>query len=91
MSRVKLGARRQITVPAETVKRLGLSVGEELALVESGKAIILIPRKHIAKDQRWYYSDEWQRMMREAFEDLKKGKIAGPFENAEELITDLRA
>ena len=47
MPRVKLSARRQITIPAETAKRLGLKAGEELELVESEKAIVLVPRKHI--------------------------------------------
>jgi|SRR6266508_1641738 len=91
MPRVKLSARRQITIPAETAKRLGLKAGEELELVESEKAIVLVPRKHIPKDQQWYYTDEWQTMMQEAFEDLKAGRMRGPFEYAEEFINDLRA
>ena len=36
MSRVKLGARRQIILPAETVKRLGLKAGEEVVLIHYG-------------------------------------------------------
>jgi antitoxin PrlF len=91
MPTIKLGAKRQITIPAETAKRLGLKAGEELELVESEKAIVLIPRKHIPNDQRWYYTDEWQRMMQEAFDDLKHGRMAGPFESAEEFINDLRS
>lgn len=91
MPRVKGGSRRHITIPAETLKRLGLKPGEELELVESEKMIVLVPRKHIPKDQQWYYTDQWQRMMQEAFEDLKKGRIRGPFETVEELIKDLRS
>jgi len=91
MPRVKLSARRQITIPAEAAKRLGLKAGEELELVESEKAIVLVPRKHIPKDQQWYYTNEWQKMMQEAFEDLKAGRMRGPFENAEEFMNDLRA
>lgn len=91
MSRVKLGTRRQITLPAETVKRLGIMPGEELELVEHEKVIMLVPRKHIPKDQQWYYTEEWQRMMREAFDDLKAGRVAGPFTNVEELIQDLNS
>lgn len=91
MPRVKLGTRHQITIPAETLKRLGLNAGEELELVEHEKMIVLVPRKHIPKDQRWYYTDTWQRMMQEAFEDLKAGRMAGPFESVEDLIKDLRS
>ena len=83
MARVKLSKRRQITIPEKTVKRLGLRPGEELELVESEKTIVLVPRKHIPKDQQWYYTDEWQRMMREAFEAYEKGQMLGPFESVE--------
>ena len=91
MARVKLSARRQITIPAETAKRLGLKAGEELELVESEKAIVLVPRKHIPKDQQWYYTDEWQQMMQEAFDDLTHGRMLGPFESVEEFKQSLKA
>lgn len=91
MARVRLGARRQITIPAETIKRLGLKPGEELELVESQKTIVLVPRKHIPKDQRWYYTDEWQQMMQEAFAALKEGRMLGPFESVAEFKEAVRA
>jgi antitoxin MazE len=90
MARVKLSARRQITIPAEITKRLGLKAGEELELVESEKTLVLVPRKHIPKDQQWYYTDEWQKMMQEAFEEVKQGKLIGPFDTAEEAIRALK-
>ncbi len=43
MPRAKLGARRQVTIPAETVKRLGLKVGEELELVATNEGILIKP------------------------------------------------
>lgn len=91
MSKVKLGPNRQITLPAATVKHLGLSVGEELEVVEGEKAVMLVPRKSIPKDQRWYHTPAWQQMMQKAFEDLKKGRMAGPFKSVDELIKDLRS
>lgn len=91
MPRVKLGSRRQITIPREMVKRLGLKTGEELELADNGKMITLVPRKKIPKDQQWYHTPKWQRMMQEAFDDLKHGRIAGPFESAEEMIKELNS
>lgn len=91
MPKVKLGTHREITLPAATIKRLGLTAGEELEIVEYDKAIVLIPRKHIPQDQAWYHTEEWQRMMQEAFEDIKAGRVAGPFDSAEDLITELRS
>ncbi|MBI4551664.1 MAG: AbrB/MazE/SpoVT family DNA-binding domain-containing protein [Candidatus Latescibacteria bacterium] len=90
MPKVKLGPRREITLPAATVKQLGLTAGEELEVVANEKAILLIPRKRIPKDQAWYYTETWQRMMQEAFEEVKQGKLVGPFETAEELIRALK-
>lgn len=91
MPRVKIGTRHQVTIPTEILKRLGLAAGEELEMIEHDKMLVLVPAKHIPKDQQWYYTEEWQRMMQEAFQDLKRGAIAGPFESVEELITDLRS
>ena len=91
MPRVKIGTRHQVTIPAETLKRLGLEAGEELELIAHDKMIVLVPAKHVPNDQRWYYTEEWQCMMQEAFEDLKQGNVAGPFATAEELIADLRS
>lgn len=89
MPRVKIGTRHQVTIPAETLERLGVSAGEELELIEHEKMLVFVPAKHIPKDQRWFYSKEWQRMMQEAFEDVKQGRVAGPFESVEDLLADL--
>lgn len=91
MATVKLGARREIILPAAAVKRLGLMPGEELEVVGSEKAIVLIPRKCLPKDQAWYYTKEWQQMMEEAFEALSKGEMLGPFESVEEFKRAVKA
>ena len=91
MSRVKIGTRHQVTIPAQILKRLGLVVGEELELIPHKKMLVFVPAKRIPKDQQWYYTPKWQRMMQEAFEDLKRGAVAGPFESVDGLIADLRS
>ena len=91
MPRVKIGTRHQVTIPAETLKRLGVAAGEELELIEHNHMLVLVPAKDIPKDQQGYYTEQWQRMMQEAFEDLKRGAVAGPFDNVEELLADLRS
>lgn len=91
MPRVKIGTRHQVTIPTETLKRLGVSVGEELELIEHEKMLVFVPTKHIPKDQRWYYSEGWQRMMQEAFEDIKQDRVAGPFASVDELLADLNS
>jgi AbrB family looped-hinge helix DNA binding protein len=93
MPTLKLGAKRQIVLPKEITERLHLEPGEELEAYTTDKAVVLVPRKHIPKDQRWYYTDEWQQMMQEAFEDLKAGRMLGPFESVQEFkqAVDARA
>ena len=91
MPRVKIGSRRQITIPAETIKRLGLNVGEELELVERDEVIVLVPRKHVGDDQAWFWTDEWQQRIREAEADIKAGRVAGPFESVDDLIRELHS
>jgi AbrB family looped-hinge helix DNA binding protein len=90
MPTIKLGAKRQIVLPKEITERLHLEPGEELEAYTTEKAVVLVPRKHIPKDQRWYYTDEWQQMMQEAFEALKQGEVLGPFNTAEEAIRALK-
>lgn len=72
------------------MKRYGLTAGEELDLVEHKDMMVLVPSKRIPRDQRWYHTPRWQRMMREAFEDLKKGRALGPFDTVEEAIRALK-
>ena len=90
-SKIKIGLHRQITIPTNTMKRLGLVAGVELDVVEHKKAIILVPRTSIPNDQRWYHTKTWQKMMRGAFEDLKRGRVAGPFDGVEELLKELHS
>lgn len=93
VSRVKLGGRGQITIPPAIVKRLRLRRGEELniGVFEREKAIILAPRRAVPKEQEWYHTPQWQEMMREAFEDVREGRLLGPFESAAEFKQAIRA
>lgn len=86
---VLLNKRGQITLPTHALKRLGIHAGEELELVEEKKALVLVPRKKIPKSQAWYYTPEWQQMMQEAFDDLKHGRMVGPFDSVDDFIKEL--
>ena len=43
----------------------------------------------IPEDQKWFYTKEWQEGEREADEDIKAGRVSGPFTNAKDLIKHL--
>src|SRR5712691_8731403 len=43
----------------------------------------------IDPDQRWWWTEEWQKGEREAEWEIRKGKTEGPFSSADELIAHL--
>lgn len=44
----------------------------------------------IARDQRWWWREQWQRGEREVDESIAKDGLSGPFQTAEALIAHLR-
>jgi len=45
----------------------------------------------INHEQKWWWTEEWQKGERQAEADIKAGKISGPFESAEELIHEMES
>lgn len=50
-----------------------------------------MPKKALPKDQAWFWTKKWQKKEREADEDIKKGRVCGPFTNAKDLIKSLKS
>mgnify|MGYP005859380931 CR=1 FL=1 len=91
MPKVKLCVKRQVTLPKSLVEQLKLKPGETLeAYATDDLGIVLVPTKKIPKDQRWFWTEAWQRRYREALEDVKAGRVK-TFETIEDLIRDLRS
>ena len=44
----------------------------------------------IDKDQTWFWTEEWQKNMREAERDVKNGKTLGPFDNIKDALAALK-
>ncbi len=91
MPLTKVGKRHQVTIPKEIFERLKLKEGDHLEVVDKDNTIVFIPSKVIPKDQEWFYTKEWQDKEREADEDIAKGNISGPFDNAEDLLKSLKS
>ena len=74
---VKVKTKYQVTLPTSVRHRVGLKVGDLLdAKVERGK-ITLTPKAVISPG------------IAEGLEDIKKGRVYGPFTSAEELLRSL--
>jgi bifunctional DNA-binding transcriptional regulator/antitoxin component of YhaV-PrlF toxin-antitoxin module len=90
MPTVKVGADRKIQLPDVVTKRLRIRQGAWLEALVSGEGILLIPSNRIPKEQRYFYTDEWQTKEREAEESLARGEVIGPFPNAAAAVRALR-
>ncbi len=91
MQTTNISPKHQITIPSEIFKQLDLEIGDYLEAKIEGGTIVLIPKKLIRKDQAWFWTKEWQEKEREAEEEIRVGKITGPFKSGEELIKSLKS
>lgn len=87
MSLVTIKNKYQVVIPAKMRKAAGLEVGDFLeAGFEKGKITLtpkaLIDRKHLAKLPKG---------VREGLEDIRMGRVKGPFYSVEELRKDLES
>ncbi len=75
---VKIGADRRVTIPKEIFNELGLKEGEYVEVTVQDGMIVLTPKSPLEKD------------LAEALEDIEKGRVIGPFSDAEEALRALR-
>lgn len=90
MAAVKIGPKHQITIPKEVFDVLHLEVGDFLDTCVKDDAIVLVPKKLVAKAQEWFWTKEWQEKEREVDEAIARGEVFGPFEKASDAIKFLK-
>lgn len=76
---VKLGASRQVAIPKRLHDRLGLKPGDYLEVAIERNRLVLTPKALVDK------------RIEEALEDLRNGRMIGPFDNAKSALRALRA
>ena len=79
-----------ISLPASLRKRHHLDeAGAQVAISERPDGVIeLRPQSAIPADQRWFWSDRWQKMEHEAEADIAAGRVER-FESAEDFVASL--
>ena len=92
---VAVQARGTVALPADLRRRLHLDEpGAQIEIVEQDDGRIeLHPVLPVPADQRWFWTDRWQAMEREADEDIAAGRelvFDGPDEMFEYLDSTLR-
>ncbi|MEZ5333470.1 MAG: AbrB/MazE/SpoVT family DNA-binding domain-containing protein [Thermoanaerobaculia bacterium] len=87
---VALQARGTLALPADLRKRHHLDApGAQVRVVEREDGVIeLYPLAAVPAEQRWFWTERWQRMEREADEDIAAGRLRG-FDDVDELLTGL--
>jgi len=74
---VKIGASRQVIIPKKIHDRLGLEPGDYLEVELQEDKVVLTPKALVEK------------RLAEALEDVKHGRIHGPFRSAKEMLRSL--
>ncbi len=88
--KVRLGAKRQITIPQEAIAKLRLSEGDVLELRVQEDKIELVPMALVPRDQLWFWTPEWQAKEREADEALSAGRYED-YPSARRAISGLKS
>jgi len=78
MPAVKLGASRQVAIPKKIHDQLRLHPGDYLEIEVTHGKLILTPKTLIDK------------RLDEGLEDLRKGRVHGPYDSAKEMMASLR-
>ena len=88
MPLVQVKPKAQITLPVKIRRALGIQEGDYLeASIEGGK-IVLVPQTVMAKLPEVTLSEQGERMLEEALEDVRAGRVKR-HRNVESLIQDL--
>ena len=87
----KLTAREQrlLNQAQEKIKRIRQDLASARGLT-AAEADVAVKAGLIARDQRWWWTEDWQKGERAAERDLRGGRTRG-FESASELFEDLRS
>ena len=85
MAFTKVGPKYQVTIPKEAREAIGLNVGDLVEATVTKGGVMLRPKMVVDKHP------EIEKRLAEGLEDIKRGRILGPFKTAREAMRALRA
>ena len=91
MTLSKITRNYQVSIPKTVRDALGLQEGDYVEVEERDGEIVMVPKRLIDADQAWFWTPEWQADERAADEDIKAGRLSGPFKTMDELKKHLEA
>jgi AbrB family looped-hinge helix DNA binding protein len=77
----KLGQRRQVVIPKEICDKLGLQEGDFVEVTSTAGKVIITPKKVVDADEVLTAAQRAaiDTRLAEAEEDIKAGRVSGPF------------
>jgi antitoxin MazE len=86
---VTVQARGVIAIPPALRRQFGLDrPGAQVEVLERDGEIVLRPHVPVPSDQAWFWTERWQKMERQADDDVAVEKVAS-FENVYDFLADL--
>ena len=85
MPLVRVTRNFQVSIPKKIREALRLEEGDLIEVEERNGEIVMVPKRLIDADQAWFWTREWQEGEREVDEDLRGGRVRGPFRSIEEM------
>jgi len=86
---VTVQARGVIAIPQALRRQFGLDrPGAQVEVLERDGEIVLRPHVPVPSDQAWFWTERWQKMERQADQDVAAEKVAS-FENVDDFLADL--
>jgi len=88
---VKIQSRHQITIPSVIRKAIGLDDKQLFKIIadEDTKKIILEPIATIPEDQKYFWTEEWQKEEKLVEKEIREGKLELP-KNIDEVLKGLK-
>lgn len=90
MALMKIRKNFQITLPRDLRSKFNLAEGDYVEAETKDGFIVLRPVKVIQPDQEYFYTKEWQEKESEVDEEIRRGEVVGPFDNAKDAIKALK-
>lgn len=87
---VRVGAKHQVTIPRRISKALNLKKGDHMLVRLVDNSVEMVPAQVVPKDQRWFWSPEWQAGEREVNRALARGEFLEA-KSADELLRKLKS
>jgi antitoxin MazE len=90
MALMKIRKNYQITIPRNLRNKFNLAEGDYVEMETRNGTIVLKPVKVIQPDQEYFYTNEWQKKEAEVDEEIRRGDVVGPFDNAKDALKALK-